>query len=251
MVKSLDEFILKVTDFQSLKNSEMIDYFSYFLVKFKALETFKPKEVSECFAELSIPPYSNISKYLSDNSIKRKGQQKFIKNNKNSTYKLSRQTLEELEKNINIDTPVAIVNNTMRSLLNQLQQPSEKEYLEEAIRTFEVKAFRASIIMVWLLTIDHLFEYILANKLTDFISALRRANINKLIHSKDDFGDIKESQFIEVCRSAGIISNDVRKILDAKLGIRNSFAHPSTITLPKSKALEFIEDLVENIILKY
>lgn len=251
MVNSLEEFVLNVTDFQNFKNSEMINYFSYFLVKFKALETFKAKEITECFAELNIPPYSNISKYLSDNSVKNKGQQKFIKNYKNSTYKLSRQTLEELEKNINIDTPVVIVNHIMRSLLNQLKKQSEKDYLEEAIRTFEVKAYRASIIMVWLLTIDHLFEYILENKLTDFISALRRANISKSIHSKDDFGDIKESQFIEICRSAGIISNDIRKILDAKLGIRNSFAHPSTITLPKSKALEFIEDLVENVILKY
>ena len=105
--------------------------------------------------------------------------------------------------------------------------------------------------MVWLLTIDHLYEYILNGKISDFISALRRANISKSIHSKDDFGELKESQFIEICKSSGIISNDVRKILDTKLGIRNSFAHPSNIKLPKSKALEFIEDLVENVILKY
>jgi hypothetical protein len=91
----------------------------------------------------------------------------------------------------------------------------------------------------------------LSNKISDFVTALRRANINKSVHTKDDFGELKESQFIEICKSAGIISNDVRKILDAKLGIRNSFAHPSNIKLPKSKALEFIEDLIENVILKY
>lgn len=105
--------------------------------------------------------------------------------------------------------------------------------------------------MVWLLTLDHLYEYILANKLSDFIIALRKMNNNKSIKTKDDFSDIKESTFIEACRGAGIISNDIRKILDTKLGIRNSFAHPSTVTLPKSKAFEFIEDLVDNVILKY
>lgn len=251
MINNLPEFISKVSDFQNLKNSEMMDYFAYYLIHFKTFETFKSKDIADCFSELSIPPYTNIPKYLSDNSIKKKGQQKFIKDNKNSTYKISRQAFIELEKNINLDVPVIIVNNAMRSLLDRLQKQSEKDYLEEAIRTFEVEAYRASIIMVWLLTLDHIYEYILANKLTDFIAALRRANINKSIHSKDDFGDIKESQLIEVCRSAGIISNDVRKILDTKLGIRNSFAHPSTITLPKSKALEFIDDLVENVILKY
>jgi len=251
MINSLSEFVLKISDFQHLKNSEMIDYFAYYLVRFKTFETFKSKDIGDCFTELNIPPYSNIPKYLSDNSVKKKGQQKFIKNNKITTYKISRQTFSELEKNVNLDVPTIIVNNAMRSLVDKLQKKSERDYLEEAIRTFEVEAYRASIIMVWLLTIDHIYEYILANKLTDFIAALRRANINKSIHSKDDFGDIKESQFIEVCRSAGIISNDVRKILDTKLGIRNSFAHPSTIILPKSKALEFIDDLVENVILKY
>ena len=76
-------------------------------------------------------------------------------------------------------------------------------------------------------------------------------NNNKVINTKDDFGDLKESVFIEACRGANIITNDIRKILDTKLGIRNSFAHPSTIMLPKSKALEFIEDLVNNVISKY
>jgi hypothetical protein len=198
MINNLAEFILKVSDFQNLKNSEVIDYFAYYLIYFKTFETFKSKDIADCFTELNMPPYSNIPKYLSDNSIKKKGQQKFIKNNKNSTYKISRQAFIELEKGINLDVPVIIVNNAMRSLLDRLQKQSEKDYLEEAIRTFEVEAYRASIIMVWLLTLDHIYEYILANKLTDFIAALRRANLNKSIHSKDDFGDIKESQFIEV-----------------------------------------------------
>ena len=65
------------------------------------------------------------------------------------------------------------------------------------------------------------------------------------------FSDIKESVFIEVCRSSNVITNDVRKILDEKLGIRNTAAHPSTVKIHESKVVNFVEDLVDNIIIKY
>lgn len=251
MVNNLDDFVTKVENFNSLQSSEMIDYFVYYLHNFAGQPYIKAKNIGECFVSLKLPPYSNINSYLSKHSKKKKGKTpKFIKR-KDSTYCLTKHKEEEICKNIVLDIPKIKIEKNLRDLLPNLTNLSEKAFLEEAIKTFEIEAFRASIIMVWLLTLDHLFEYILANKLTDFIVALRRMNNNKSINSKDDFGDLKESVFIEACRGAGIISNDVRKILDAKLGIRNSFAHPSTITLPKSKALEFIEDLVENIILKY
>jgi len=56
-----------------------------------------------------------------------------------------------------------------------------------------------------------------------------------------------------VTRSADVISNDVRKILDEKLGTRNSSAHPSAIAIAikRSKVIAFVEDLVENVVLKY
>ncbi len=69
--------------------------------------------------------------------------------------------------------------------------------------------------------------------------------------TRDDFGDIPEGKFIELLRASGIISNDVRKILDQKLGTRNSCAHPSGISINRSKVIDFVEDVIENVILKY
>jgi hypothetical protein len=194
MINNLEYYIKHISDFKDLKNSEMIDYFSYYLIIYKHFETIKPKQIAECFSELHIPAYSNIPKYLSDKSKKTKGSQKYIKN-KDSSYKLTRQRIDELEQTIIVDKQVAQVNSSLNSLLDKLTNESEKNYLHEAILTFEVNAYRASIIMVWLLTIDHLYEYILNGKITEFITALRKANINKSIRSKEDFGEIKESQF--------------------------------------------------------
>lgn len=250
MIDSIADYIQRVDKFSDLKASEMIDHFVYYLQIHKAQVSVFPKQIAECFDCLHIPRYSNVSSYLSANCKKVRGQQKFIKN-KDGGYKLTRKTLDQLEKSASIDSPVIVTNVSLRELADKIQNPSEKVYLEEAILTFEAGAYRASILMVWLLAVDHLYEYILSGRVQIFINALRKANLNKSIHSKDDFGELKESQFIEACKSAGIISNDVRKILDTKLGIRNSFAHPSTITLPRSKALEFIDDLIENVLLKY
>jgi hypothetical protein len=71
------------------------------------------------------------------------------------------------------------------------------------------------------------------------------------IKTRDDFGDIPEGKLIEFLRSSGAISNDVRKILDEKLGTRNSSAHPSGIEIKRSKVIDFVDDLVTNVVLKY
>lgn len=250
MIKTIGAYIICINDFENLSSSQLIDYFAYYLTKFKNQNSFKPKDIELSFSELSLPPYSNIPSYLSSKTKKIKGIQRYLRN-KDKSYSLSRTTIEEINKNIILDFPTIVVNNSLRDLAEKLKNKSEKAFLEEAIKTFEVEAYRASIIMVWLLSIDHLYEYILSNKLSDFIISLKKVLPKKNIVTKDDFSDLKESQFIEICRSANVISNDVKKILDVKLGIRNSFAHPSNITLPKSKALEFIDDLIENVVLKY
>jgi hypothetical protein len=67
----------------------------------------------------------------------------------------------------------------------------------------------------------------------------------------DDFGDmLKESEVIRIAKSATIISNDVAKILDEKLGRRNSAAHPSGVRIEQLQAEDFIDDLVKNVVLK-
>jgi len=191
---------------------------------------------------------------LKNNSKVIKGKTpKFIHNS--GRYCLERTRKNAIKSSLNLNKPFVEINNTLRDLLPVLQNKSEKEFLREAISAFEVKAFRSSIVMTWLLTLDHLFEHILSSRLIDFNDELakvtdRRVKVSE-VKVKDDFSDIPENKFIEICRAARIISNDVRKILDEKLGIRNSVAHPSNIVINPSKAFNFIEDLVDNVILKY
>jgi hypothetical protein len=138
------------------------------------------------------------------------------------------------------------------SLLKKVSRPDAKSFLEEANICIRANAPRAAIVMTWIVVIDHLYEYVLAKKLSDFNRELAKKNWKlTFVASKDDFAEIKkERDFIELCRAADVFNNDVRKILDEKLGIRNTAGHPSTVTVHGTKAVNFVEDLVENVILK-
>ena len=109
--------------------------------------------------------------------------------------------------------------------------------------------------MVWNLALYHLYRYVLSKKLKAFNAALaqnkdRRIKITA-ITILDDFGGIPDSKFVELARTARVISNDVRKVLESKLGVRNTYAHPSNLTISEVKAADFIIDLVENVVVKY
>jgi hypothetical protein len=61
---------------------------------------------------------------------------------------------------------------------------------------------------------------------------------------------LKESEILTVCKSAAIITADLYRILDEKLGKRNTAAHPSTVGVSQIQVEGVIDDLVNNIVLK-
>ncbi len=142
----------------------------------------------------------------------------------------------------------------LTALVGKISGDAEQRFLAEAIACLEVDARRAAVVMVWLMTLDHLQRYVLAHKLQDFNTAwaARGDYRGHPIVSQDDFPEVRdESAFIEILRSAKIITKDIKRILDEKLGFRNTCAHPNDIVIPDSKVLAAIEDLVYNVVLKY
>jgi len=137
--------------------------------------------------------------------------------------------------------------------VGRISGDAEQRFLAEAIACLEVKARRAAVVMVWLMTVDHLQRYVLAHKLPEFNAAwaARPDYRGRAIVSQDDFLEIRESAFIEILRSGSVITKDIRRILDEKLGFRNTCAHPNDVVIPESKVLAAIEDLVYNVVLKY
>lgn len=254
MNDALEAFLLQIPDVENQQPSSLIDYFVYFLTIINGSESIQASDIEACFNISRLTKYSNIPSYLSRNSKTGRGKSpKFIKTKYG--YHLERKTQLEIQKTLHTGPARVETSHLLRGLISKLESKKEQSFLQEAIDCYEISARRASIVMVWALTIHHLYEYIFNNKLTEF-NAVLSSNTDKRIKitsigGLDDFSEIPEGKFIELVRSAKIISNDVRKILDTKLGIRNSSAHPSGVTISEVKATDFVIDLIENVVLKY
>jgi hypothetical protein len=248
MTTVVNRFYSSIENAPGQSQSALTELFVYFLTVESGQDTATPKQVAECFSACDLVVPGNVGARLSE-GLKSKPP-KYIK--ANGGYKLQRHMREALSRKLGAETVTAQTSATLRGLEQKLPAGANKEFLEEAIDCFEIGANRAAIVMTWILTMDHLFAHILAHKLTDFNASLLKDKGVKIdaVTQRDDFTEMKETKFIELCRAAGIISNDVRKILDQKLGTRNSCAHPSGVTVNRSKVIDFIEDLVDNVILK-
>jgi hypothetical protein len=111
--------------------------------------------------------------------------------------------------------------------------------------------------MTWNLTFFHLCHYVLKHKLAEFNAEYpnrfagihKKAKAQKIQTYADFSSDLKESEVIEICRSANIITKEQFNTLDRQITRRNSAAHPSTTVITYPQAEEFIHDLIANIVL--
>ena len=254
------EFLSQFGDPANLSQRSLVVAFAYYLRQETGKLEFRPVDIQTCFKEALLKSPAKPSVLL---GYLTKGEKPaLLKSSSKGNYSLSIYGLQEVQDALaSKPSSPAGLSAFLETALPYLQRTAAKvtddnkrKFLAEAMACLGVQAKRATIVMTWLVTLDHLYDFILVKKLSEFNSALGRRSdryANKTIIIKDDFSDIPEVIFIEVMRSANIISNDVRKILDEKLGIRNSCAHPSAIEVHDSKVINFIEDLVDNVIVKF
>lgn len=252
MKDELDAFSMQIPELSERTAAELIGYFAYFMTVVQREETVTSTSIARCFEILRIPPYSNISAYLSKHA-KRGKAQKFIK--RKEGYIVARDHQLSIQKALHTGPAKLETSLLLRGLVPKVSDAAERSFLQEAIDCYEIGARRASIVMTWQLAVHHMCAYVLASELAAFNSVLEKNNDKRVktanVGKIDDFSDIPEGKLIEFLRSAKVISNDVRKILEAKLDIRNSYAHPSAVTVSDVKATEFIIDLIENVVTKF
>jgi hypothetical protein len=248
-VSGADRFYRAIKDIDKLSDKEVVGYFAYYVTAERGDAVASTEAIKACFGECDLAPPPRTAVYLSEGL----NEKRYIK--VDGGYKLHRDYKEKIARQLGASRSVTQASAELRTLEAKLAPGPKKEFLKETLDCFETGANRATIVMCWILALDHLHNYVFQHRLAAFNSVLaantdRRVKISR-VQNREDFGDIPEGKFIEFLRSAGIISNDIRKILDEKLGIRNSSAHPSAIAIKASKVVEFVDDLVENIILKF
>jgi len=70
------------------------------------------------------------------------------------------------------------------------------------------------------------------------------------IVKREDFEDLKESETLDICGSAGLFASDnTKKILEIQLTKRNMAAHPSLVIMGAPEAGDTISSLINNVVL--
>ena len=248
--EKLGLFVEKIENFSSLPDKEVVDHFSFFIMTTLKASRIQVFQLEDCFDALNLRPYSRIAAYLSEESTKKKVG-KYVRP-KTGGYVLERSAFKKIEEKIEKSPQRKVVTRSLESLVSRIKDFREASFLQEALNCLSVGSNRAAIVMVWSLAMYHMQNYILARKLKNFNQELAKSSLKiKAIKSYDDFSELKEIKVLELMRASKAITNDVWKILDIKLGIRNTAGHPSNVVIGESKTDDFISDLVENVVLKY
>lgn len=140
----LEEFVDRINDFTELTPAKQIPYFAYYLCRYRDLEYFAAKDIRGCYEELKLPPYSNISSYLS----KLCKEKKLIRNKKTGAYSLARKEADEIGSSIGVVKvkepsmelfPLNLLDNTRTYLINIGRQ---------AILCYDNGIYDASLVMI-------------------------------------------------------------------------------------------------------
>jgi hypothetical protein len=244
----LEEVVRSITGFSTWKHADKIKFFAWFLHSQGGRDRFTPSDMRACYDSLSLEQPSDVNPFLI--AMLNRKPKEVLKDARG--YVLEARIREPFETRYGYRAATIQVDRLLSELPTKIPNLAERDFLKEALICFRYKALRAAIVMTWNLAYDHLCDYVLTKKLAEFNAQLPRsfprADIS-VITNKDDFSELKESQVMQVCRSANITSKDMHKVLKEKLDRRNTYAHPSTLTLAPQTAEEYIIDLVNNVVL--
>jgi hypothetical protein len=250
-VEKIEDVVRSVPAFGTWSHSDRIRFIGWYLHVHEGLAYFEIAHFRRAYESMSLAQPSNFSQLL--NQLVQ--QKHMLKNAKGIA--LERRVREKFDSRYGQRPTTVEVTKLLAELPLKIPQLAERDFLDEAIKCFRCGAFRAAIVMTWNLAYDHFVDWVLKNHITAFnvqwpISFQKdyaKARI-LAISKRDDFSELKESQVIQICRSAGLITGDVKNMLEEKLEKRNSAAHPSNMAFTQVQAEAFIDDLVRNIVLK-
>jgi hypothetical protein len=234
-------------------HADQIRYFAWYIHRDQGKHTFSSSDIAKCYDELALRKPTSIGPFLTQMCD---GKAKQMLRTREG-YRLERATLEQLDSKFGTRSITIQVTKLLEELPGRVPDIAEREFLKEALICYRHGAFRAAIVMSWNLAFDHLLHFVLRHHLSAFNSQWPKvfpkqhlkARVQQ-IATRDDFSELKESEVLTICKSAAIITADIYRILDEKLGKRNSAAHPSTITIGQIQVEGVIDDLVNNVVLR-
>lgn len=246
---NIDQFIDSVENFGALTPTQRILAIAWFLTRHKSQESFTTQDIVKLFDAAGFERPSSTSAFLSN--LTKKKPPKVLK--KGGKFSLHRDIVRALDAEYGRRESTIHLDAMLSELSAKIGVTVERVYLEETLTCFRHGAFRATVVMAWNLAFDHLCEFILKNELGRFNVQLAKSfpkSKPAQIASRDDLTSLKESEVLQVAKSASIVTSSVHKVLKEKLDRRNVAAHPSGVSISQLTAEEYLVDVVENVVTK-
>lgn len=234
------------------KETDLPDFFAYHLTAEMAEPSAKVKAVRDCYESCDMAPPTWLASHFSKGLKKPR---RYIK--LNGGYRLENRRREEIASLLGAGQPDVQTSSALNQLEAKIPVGPTRDFLHETINCFDVRAYRAAVVMCWNLAVHHMQDHILFDpgRHAAFNAVLTRNTDTrvkiKAVSKPDDFTEMPESKFLAFCREAKIITSSVFNKLEGRLHERNSAAHPSGVKITPKTAEAYIEDLVENVLKKF
>jgi hypothetical protein len=252
--KRLNEFLgeLPVPIEDQKDNYGRICLFVYFLTVKEGEGIALKSRIADMFTLADIPCPRNLDRDLG----KMRRSEMLVPQNEG--YRLHRKYSGAIEEQLKARQHNVSVKGSLAGLARKIRDDIERELIEEAIRCFGTRPIskRATILLSWMAGVGHLQSFVWRKKkhLASFNNVLTKntpKNTIRRITTREDFTELREDLFILKLREAQIIDTNVHKQLKNQLDIRNTCGHPNSIAISDSKVEAFLEDIINNILLRY
>lgn len=155
-------------------------------------------------------------------------------------------------QHVAVASPATPLITNLRQLLPKIAGTDVRSFLEETIACLEGRHLRASVVLSWVGATSVLQDHVLNHHLVAFnTEALRRDPKWKAVKAKDDFGNMKESVFLDILEQLSVIGGNVKKELKHCLDLRNGCGHPNSLVLGENRVSAHIETLILNVFSKF
>ena len=219
----------------------------WFLHRRQGVEVISNRMLKACFDEIhAVAP--DFSVYLP----RMAGKKPPLVLRNASGSRLEGQVRKRLDSVLGESQSTVQISGLLKEMLDKVGNPDERTFVEETFRCYRVGAFRAAIVMMWNVAYDHLRKWVFADSAR--IAAFNDASLRKypkknlVILDFNDFDDLKEFEFLEICQTAKLLTKNLTEMLKEKLKRRNAAAHPSSIRFSQPQADDVITDLISNVV---
>lgn len=247
---TLQDFIKKVPSFAAKSHAEKITLFGWFLHSQENKDRFSPTDIKKCYEKANLSNPSNI--HSSVEALYGKSTKDILKDRLG--FRLSQTTRDRIDSLYGFAETTFTIEKMLSDLPGKISDDGEKLFLTESLVCYRHGAFRASIVLIWNLSYDHVLRWILSDgkRLADFNAAIPKRNPKKshvTINKREDFEELKEDEVVDIVGSMSGFTSGMKKVLKEKLGRRNTYAHPSTLQITRSQVDDMITDLINNVVL--